>query len=522
MFDGMKIQDVTVSTDALLTNDLLTFGALVDPQTGAFINPIRRAISRGLTFRLVPRRNGQGDRVEVKGSLHKFHNNGQHNADQFTAADLLLTLDQLVTNYGFDPFRSKVNNIEFGVNVVLPFPVVHVLQNLLSYKNRPFTCDTHSKTPYYECRFQQFTVKLYDKGKQKGLDEEVLRAEIKVSKMAYFNNTGVKINTLADLLNVANHGILGRLLVDTFNEILFDDPTINPATLTARERETYQNGRNPRFWQSAATLPTTEYNRQRKSRQRTETSFRALLDQHRQGENLQSQTATLIAQTWQRLSTVSPDLQTAINDRQTAWRNLTKPNIQAGVGQHENSERTKRNQPETCPELTGFILPDANELAGGLSRERCPELTDVANPELSPNNPLYSEVNYDTTSTHTSTEPGAALCPVTGVKLHRPKSGQRFVSAEMLRHDDDLLMRLNSRFSQYAKGSKEDEYTRTAHNTRNAFNNPRHNPRNNLKRSINKIHRQPTLFDVADTLRLTADQRAALDYGPGTRHERQI
>ena len=88
----------------------------------------------------------------------------------------------------------------------------------------------------------------------------------------------------------------------------------------------------------------------------------------------------------------------------------------------------------------------------------------------------------------------------------------------MLRHDDDLLMRLNSMFGQYAKGSKEDEYTRAAHNARNAF----HNEPNILRRRINRINRQPTLFDVTDTLRLTADQRAALDHWRGTPYEVQV
>jgi hypothetical protein len=82
----------------------------------------------------------------------------------------------------------------------------------------------------------------------------------------------------------------------------------------------------------------------------------------------------------------------------------------------------------------------------------------------------------------------------------------------MLRHDDDLLMRLNSMFGQYAKGSKEDEYTRAAHNARNAF----HNEPNNLRRRIN---RQPTLFDVGPTLRLTDDQQAALNHWRGTPYE---
>ncbi|HLK98624.1 MAG TPA: hypothetical protein VK364_12715 [Hymenobacter sp.] len=88
----------------------------------------------------------------------------------------------------------------------------------------------------------------------------------------------------------------------------------------------------------------------------------------------------------------------------------------------------------------------------------------------------------------------------------------------MLRHDDDLLIRLNSMFGQYAKGSREDEYIRAAHNARNAF----HNEPNNVRRRINRINRQPTLFYVGPTLRLTPEQRAALDHWRGTPYQVQI
>ena len=495
MFDGLKMQDVALLADCNGVPTRLTFGALVDEQTGFILDPTRRAIDRGLIFRLVPRRTGQGYRVEVKGSLHKFHNYGEHNADQFTATDLLHTLDQLVTTYGIDPFTSKINTVEFGVNVVLPFPVAHVLQNLVSYKNKPFTRDTHSKTPYYECRFQRFTVKLYDKGKQRGLDDNLLRVEIKVAKMIYFDRTGVHLNTLADLLKMSNYEHLGALLVDTFSKILFDDPTINPNNLTPRKREIYQNGRNPRYWQIPDDLPAIDRPRLWKQLQRAEHQYRALLNQHQQGNDWQTQTTALIGQTWKRLTTVTDQLLTQIDDHRARWQNLTNPTLVSALSEPNHNR-------ETTPPVMG----------------KCPLLTDLSNSgqngQMSTFNPLCSGLQPDPNTAPTNTEPGAAVCPVTGVLIGdtsgRGGGVRRFVSAAMLHNDDDLLMRLNSQFGQYAKGSKEDDYTRTAHNVRNTYNNPRHNSRNNLKRSINKIHRHPTLFDVTNTLRLADDQRALL------------
>ncbi|SOD96399.1 hypothetical protein [Spirosoma fluviale] len=491
MYDGIKIQDLSVSADLLLTHDRLLFALPIDEQTGAILDRNRTAQDRGIKFMLIPRLTG-GYRVEIKGSLHKFHNNGLHNANDFTANDLITALDQFVTTYGVNPFSSKLNNVEFGVNIRLPFPVTRVLNNLVSYKNKPFTLDTYSSTPYYQCVTQRYVVKLYDKGHQFNLGENLLRVEVKVLRMEYFKKTGVRLDTLTDLLTVANYSILGTLLVDTFIEILFDDPTINPATLTAKERDVYQNGRNPKFWHIPDDLTPRQANTYRHRLQRTERKYRALIEKHQKGENWQTLTAGLIRQKWEQLTTVNDDLLTRINERRAVWYTLTKLNISPLA-----ESPTQSDKPVT-------------EL------EKCPVLTDPQKPEMSRFNPLYLELKQDIPFIPTNTQPGAVICPITGVSIpSTPKVGRgvrRFVSAKMLRNNDDLLMRLNSRFDQYAKGSKEDDYNRAAHNVRNTHS----NPRNNLKRAVLKIYREPTLFDVSSTLRLPADKRALLDHWQGT------
>ncbi|WP_245565226.1 hypothetical protein [Spirosoma spitsbergense] len=539
----MKMLDVGLWNDpngvpVLLNNDRLTFGALVDTNTGAILNPIRKAFDRGLIFRLVPRRTGEGQRVETKGSLHKFGNYGEHNADQFTATDLLLTLDQLVTLYGIDPFNSKINTIEFGVNVELPFPVAQLLDNLICYKNKPFRCDTGSKTPYHECRFQRFTVKLYDKGKQRGLDGNLLRVEVKVAKMVYFDKTGVRLNTLADLLTVTNYRPLGALLMDTFNRILFDDPTIKPDALTAREREIYRDGCNPRFWQIPDNLTTTQANTHNQRLLRTERRYRALLDKHRRGENRPAQTAALIAQTWEQLTTVPDHLLTRIDERRAAWQHLTKHGILPEENQAERVEVNKRNPPKTdppqipnscngavinppstCHELTGLVIPDC----GNLSPSTCHELTNIETPDLSRINPLYSGLQPDTVNTPTTTQPDPVICPVTGVLIEKPRPGQRFVSATMLRNDDDLMLMLDSQHRQYAKGSKEDPYSQAAHNARNKITNPPNTLRRRVLRAINGAGGgQLPLFPPAQMLILSDSERQTLNYWKGTPYELPI
>ncbi|MGV3561322.1 hypothetical protein [Larkinella arboricola] len=479
----------------------MAFGTLVDEQTGIILNPVRKTYDRGLTFRLVPRRTGQGYRVEVKGSLHKFFNGGLHNADQYTAKDLLLTLDQFANEYGFNLLESVINNIEFGVNVELPFPVAKVLENLICYKNQPFAVDSHSPIPYYVCDRQRYAVKMYDKGKQKGLTSNVLRFEIRVRKMRYFDGTGVRLHTLADLMNVANYEPLGVLLVDTFSNILFDDPAIDIKNLNTDQRTIYQQGRNPRYWHTPDDLTPKQAATHRQRLSRNKNRFRALLDQY--GSNWQREVAALVRQTWEQLTTVDDHLLTRIDQHKTAWQNLTKPYIRNGFTERGYNEETVLNEGKICHKLTDFTPPD------------CHELTDSPTPQLSQINPLYSGVPCDIEKPD---QPRPVVCPVTGVTIEQPRPGQRFVSSVVLRNNDDLLLTLNRQQRQYAKGSKEDQYNRAAHNVRNRES----NERNNLARRLRRVLDTPGLFPPAEGIRLTDEQRAALDYWRGTPYEVRI
>jgi hypothetical protein len=477
MFDGFKSQ-LLVSADLLLQHPRLSFPLLVEEQTGAVLSKFpRKATDRGLTFTLKPKIDGSGYRIELTGSIHKYRNNGHHNADQFTAADLLAALIEWVETYGINPTMAILNNIEFGVNVALPFPVACVLDNLISYKGRRFQPDREHGPYYWQCLFGQYAVKIYDKGAQfrdtvPGLPPNLLRVEVKVLKMEYLHKKGISIKTLADLLTVAYYGKLGALLVETFQDILFDKPTINPALLKPKDRELLISGRNPKFWAIPDGLTGKAYDAQQKSRKRKEQQFRALLDQHRAGANWQNQIAGFIGQTWAQLTTVTPELATTITNQLAAWQMLEK-----------------------CPVLTA--LPDQpapGEMSG------FDHLYLVSEPDIT------GEPTTPETSTRETPHPGVMYCPVTGVLIDDPRPRQRFVSGEMLARDAGLLAEVSGRYGQYTKGSKESEPVRAAHNVRNSY----HNPRNNLKRRIGRVHGQPVLsgLDVDSALRLTADQRA--------------
>ena len=333
MIDGVKILDLAVSVDNLLENDQLLFPLEIEERTGVILNRPRWATKKGLTFKLIPRLK-VGIRCELSGSLHRYHNDGVHNANDFTVGSLLKTICNLVECYGIEPFKTSLNNVEFGVNVHLPFPVTDLLSRLICYRGVPFTKDIANGGIYYQATLRQYAVKLYDKGRQYNLAGNILRVEIKVLRMQYLKVKGIELNTVGDLLDTDTYSQLGKLLVDTFQRILFDDPTISLDKLTTRKRECLLQGRNPRNWEpvSRETFDNDKnYDRHRKNVQRQEKRFRELLDVNRQGNDWQTEVTRLIRMKWNELTRTSTALQTTIDCQLRSWKEGTSvkkcPNI---------------------------------------------------------------------------------------------------------------------------------------------------------------------------------------------------
>ncbi|KAB7731426.1 hypothetical protein F5984_11595 [Rudanella paleaurantiibacter] len=462
MFDGIKILDVSVSAHALLMHHNLTFGGKVDLQTGAVLDHTQRANDRGLTFKIIPTNRSRSGadkyratygRVELAGSLHRYGRGGLHNADDFTADDVRRVVEELVSTYGINAQTSTLNNLEFGVNLRLPYPVKDLLRALICYKGVPFARYTDNGFEYYQAAFSQYAVKVYNKGEQYGLGANLLRFEVKVLKMQHLHGRGIKLGTLADLLNTDLYPALGRLLAEVFTGILFDEPGVSVDDVPTRHRELLLQGRNPRYWQLPNDLKGKEYDRVRKRLRREEEQFRKLLADRRPGNEWQSETAELLIQKWEELTRPTCPKFTDLSDRGT----LTQPGV-------------------NCPKFT--------DLSEGCERGSLSEIY-----------PLYVGAISDKVGSREGAKPGSRGT------LPNPRP-----TATMLRACPALLEEVERGRRCYRKGSKEERAERAAHLLRN----DQSNPRNNLKRSINKIYRQPTLFDVADTLRLDPRQQSVL------------
>lgn len=246
MIDGVKIIFYSES----VVNDLLRLG--VEPEakvkidsTGEMIFP-KFAEYQNLRFKI-----SESKRVEIKGSLHKYWSKGE-NYSNFTFSELQKSITELCLKLNINPLDAYLGGFEFGVNVSPQFNPFEFCENVIAYRNESFSkFKTSGKKMNigFEARKQQYSVKVYDKGKQNYFKEEnILRFEIKVSRMKFLQRKGINIFCLADLTKSEVLNQLGELLNEMFEECIISDK-VRTSDLTANESKIYTLCSNPKVWE---------------------------------------------------------------------------------------------------------------------------------------------------------------------------------------------------------------------------------------------------------------------------------
>jgi len=133
MIDGIKVFNLSVPSNKLLENPLLAdyWHTNVKNTDGEIKKEFAEYF--GLSF-TVKNRN-----VRLQGSIHKYKNHGKHNYDDFTSHEVKNVLTELSEHFSINLYRSELNNLEFGVNVELPFSPKLILDNIVCYKGDPFS-----------------------------------------------------------------------------------------------------------------------------------------------------------------------------------------------------------------------------------------------------------------------------------------------------------------------------------------------------------------------------------------------
>ncbi len=302
MIDGIKIYDLKTDPDQLLQNPYLAeyWNTTVHNSDGTYKYGLAEYF--GLKFQL------KHGKVRLQGSVHKYRNAGRHNYNDFSAVDVAEVVRELSERFEIDTATTLLNNVEFGVNVVLPFGVHIVLDNLIVFKGEPFIKVVEEGMSYYQCKRTHFIIKIYDKGKQYNVPDNVLRFEIKVMRMQYLETKGmtkgIKLRYLSDLLNMNIYEPLGNILTEVYEGILFGDNTLNEKALNTKELEIFLRGSNPKTWQVTAGGQKVS-----RKMQRLENSFKDILERHRTGVNFRSMVSDLIRKKSLEMSTFYQEIE---------------------------------------------------------------------------------------------------------------------------------------------------------------------------------------------------------------------
>ena len=205
----------------------------------------------------------QSGRIIVKGSLHKYWSKS-HNGGPFPRWAVAQAVLQLAAELKFNPVQGVLHGFEFGANVPMPTPAKQLLRRAVLFAKKG-THPKHLNTKYSEKGLMrevvatQYYGKLYDKEEQieaAGYERpplHLLRVEVKVRKMQLLQKAEVR--TLADLANPAALALMGELLSEHLNSILFAVPGKLPPTLRASQQRILRDGATAGYWDGLAGQP---------------------------------------------------------------------------------------------------------------------------------------------------------------------------------------------------------------------------------------------------------------------------
>jgi hypothetical protein len=238
----------------LLNNDLLNFIEKINPETGEIctlnkngnaVQHYKEAFYRSLRFIVY------SNRIFIKGSFHKYFNDGKHNYNDFRVKDLLSVLIDIEEKFNIKPHHFKLKSLEIGINLIIPFDVLAgqdlsiLIESCFLHKTKPFEINKNfnGKGAFIQFEHSLYSIKIYDKGRQFSIfGKNLLRFEKHYKKMQELNKLG--IYTLIDILNYGLDNFSDELIKE-WESILFYDRTIQTDPLRIHANLNYSN---PIYW----------------------------------------------------------------------------------------------------------------------------------------------------------------------------------------------------------------------------------------------------------------------------------
>jgi len=255
MYDYVKmvVNNISFAND-LLDNPLLDFEIPISVTTSEIKSQFKTAQYKNMTFTA-----HNSGRVEIKGSLHKYWNDGKHNYNDYNLVAVSYTIADLQQKFNIDPDLTHINNLEVGLNIVTPFKPNDFLNSLIAFKNSRFN-KMRINGPGFgrDVYFQQFGVKFYNKGLQFFQPYNILRFEKKYLRMTCLGWGQV---FLSDLFSSGFAAHCINELLKCFDEIIIKE-TVNNTLLSKNESRIYVFCNNPLNWETMTRKQRYRYKNQ--------------------------------------------------------------------------------------------------------------------------------------------------------------------------------------------------------------------------------------------------------------------
>lgn len=231
VIDFIKLYLINICIEYIEAHPLLDFFIQVNTKTGELRN-YKKAFYKSLEFKIYePTEKTPYKRLTLEGSLHKYWNSGAHNFNDFGINELDEVLNDLKSKFNILPQNCVLKALEIGVNTEPPIKTKTILNQCLLHKTDRFKwVFTKDEGNYIQSKYQRHIIKMYDKRthyKNKGfiIKNEILRFEIKYTKMRFLNDKG--IYNLQDLLDYGLIHFKTDLLKEWDNVLICDKSIIN-------------------------------------------------------------------------------------------------------------------------------------------------------------------------------------------------------------------------------------------------------------------------------------------------------
>ena len=261
MIDYIKLDVSYLDRSKISKNEHLNFVDTYRRYDGAGIKS--KADFSNLTFTVVP------TRIFIEGSLHKYYNSrnelGDQNHNKFTYDHILWAINDLKALFGIIPEKSKILNIEYGVNLEIDEDPSELLQaKVIFYKTEyPNSRDYNANGFLLEFNFDEYKLKMYDKGAQYNVEQNLLRFEIRTKK-SRFVGSKLGIHYLADLCELNNLIKLHNDLKGKMNDVYIYDRPEPIAVMSELENYLYTRSQTKSFFRSMDG--PSKYNKATKAR----------------------------------------------------------------------------------------------------------------------------------------------------------------------------------------------------------------------------------------------------------------